>query len=268
MTDVSKEELAHLGFRRIEPSEPLREFIECYWFIDATCAHTSGFRHFLHPDGAMGMIFNYGDALSFDNKQKQIHSYLDGTTTKSVELGLNGRINAVGIRFKPAGASVFFGLPLSELKNHQLDLADMKLHQLANLYDRLPSQTTLFEKTTVIEHALLKTRLQDKGISPQTHAAIEGITRSRGMLPISNLATQLDLGHRKLERLFKSQLGMSPVEFARTIRVEHARHQLKQTESDLADIAYQLGFYDQAHFIKTFKTVVGLTPGKYRKRSR
>jgi AraC-like DNA-binding protein len=268
MADVSNGELMHLGFRRIEPSAALREFIDCYWFIDATCTQTSGYRHFLHPDGGTGLIFNYGDALSFNSTQKQIHSYLDETTTKSIELGLNGRIYAVGIRFKPAGASVFFGLPLSELKNQQLDLTDMRLTHLANLYDSLPSQKTVFDKVTIIEHALMQSRLQDKRISLQIHAAINGISRTQGALPMNELAKRLDLSQRTLERLFRVQLGISPSEFARTIRVEHARQYLKQTDSNFTDIAYQLGFYDQAHFIKCFKSVVGLTPGQYRQRCR
>lgn len=266
MTDVSGPELAHLGFQRVEPSNSLREFIECYWFIDATCTQANGYQEFLHPDGGMGLIFNYGDTLSFNGEQKQTHTSLDGATTRTIELGLGGCINAVGIRFKPAGASVFMGLPLSELKNHQLDVTDVKLKHLSGLYNILPSQKTLFTKIMAIEHALMKSRQEDKHISHLVHAAIDGITRTRGALAMNDLAKQLNLSQRKLERLFKAQLGLSPGEFAKTVRVEHARHSLKNTDISFADLACHLGFYDQAHFVKSFKSVVGLTPGQYRQR--
>jgi AraC-like DNA-binding protein len=267
MKVISDQALTHLGHLRIEPSVSLREFIDCYWFIDATCRDTSSYREFLHPDGGSGLIFNYGDTLSFDQQQKHAGAYLDGTNIRSISLGLEGTINAVGIRFKPAGASVFFKLPLAELKDQRLDLSEVKLKQLSNLYEILPTQKTLFDKVTAIEQALMKTRLQDKHISPLTHRAIGMIEHTQGRLTVTELAQQLDIGQRKLERLFRAQLGIRPGELVRLVRVEEARYHLKHTGAELADIASRLSFYDQAHFSKSFKTVVGLTPGEYRQRA-
>jgi AraC-like DNA-binding protein len=267
MTAVSDQALAHLGYRRIEPSASLREFIDCYWFIDAHCRQTSGYTEFLHPDGGSGVILNYGDALSFDRQQKHAGAYLDGTNTRSISLGLAGTINAVGIRFKPAGASVFSNLPLAEIKDQRLELADVKLKHFSHLYEILPAQKNLFDKVTAIEQALMKTRLQDKHISPLTHRAIGMIEHSQGRLTVTELTQHVDIGQRKLERLFRAQLGIRPGELARLVRVEDARRHLKHSAADLAEIAYHLGFYDQAHFSKSFKTVVGLTPGEYRQRA-
>jgi len=59
---------------------------------------------------------------------------------------------------------------------------------------------------------------------------------------------------------------MSPKEFSKTIRSEHARTALKQPSVSYSDIAFDLGFYDPSYFTRYFKSVVGITPGEYRKR--
>lgn len=268
MNAVSDDGLVHLGYRRIEPGAGLREFVDCFWFIDASCRHPTGYSEFLHPDGGIGLFFNYGDTLSFGRQQKGAGAYLDGTNTRSVSLGLKGTIDAVGIRFKPAGASIFLKLPLAELKDQQLDLADMKQTELSQLYEVLPTKKCLSEKVTAIERALMDSRLRDKHISPQTHRAIGMIKHSQGRLTVAELARHVDIGQRKLERLFQAQLGMRPGDMTRAVRIKAARRHLKQSDADLADIAYQLGFWDQAHFSNSFKAVVGLPPGAYRHRSR
>lgn len=268
MNMVNDQELTHLGYRRIEPSAALREFVDCFWFIDASCQDATGHTEFMHPDGGIGVFFNYGDTLSFNRHQKGAGAYLDGTNTRSVALGLNGAIDAAGIRFKPAGASVFFKLALSELKDQQLDLTDMKQNELLQLYEILPTKKLLSEKVTAIEQALTDSRLRDKHISPLTHRAIGMIKHSQGRLTVAELAGHVDIGQRKLERLFRTQLGMRPGDMARAVRIKAARGHLKQSGADLADIAYRLGYCDQAHFSKSFKAVVGLPPGAYRQRSR
>lgn len=267
MRVVNDQALAHIGYRRVEPGVELREFIDCYWFIEASCRHAAGYNQFLHPDGGLGLFFNYGDTLAFNGQQKDAGAYLDGTNTRSISLGLNGNISAVGIRFKPAGASVFFNLPLTEFKDQQLDLTDVNMQYFSQLYEVLPTQSKLSEKVTTIEQILMQSRLRDKYIAPQMHNAIGALKRSQGRVAVTELARHIDIGQRKLERLFQTQLGMRPGELARALRVRAARSQLKQTDIELAEIAYRLGFYDQAHFSKSFKTVVGLTPGAYRLRA-
>ena len=54
-------QLDHLGFVRIEPDRSLKDYIDSYWFIDASCHHPQGFQEYLHPDGGLGFIFNYGE---------------------------------------------------------------------------------------------------------------------------------------------------------------------------------------------------------------
>jgi len=268
MTDVTNKKLDHLGFKRIEPSAPLKAYIDSYWFISANCLDPQGFQEFLHPDGGMGLIFNYGDSLSFDGKSDDDRTYLVGTNTKTIRLVLTENINAVGIRFKPAGAAIFFDTPLHELKNQRVNVMDLNSIHFSNLADRISEQKSLPAKVAIIEQVLMQARSTDRIISPPMTNAIKKIKDSQGRLEVNSLSHHLNINQRKLERLFKAQLGMTASEYTKTIRAEQARTLLKKTTIPLAEAAYKLGFYDQAHFTKSFKSVIGITPGQYRTCSR
>jgi AraC-like DNA-binding protein len=63
-------------------------------------------------------------------------------------------------------------------------------------------------------------------------------------------------------RIFQKQVGLSPHNFQTQLRIEQAKRLITQNIS-LAQVSVQVGFYDQSHFIKAFKSLVGVTPGQY-----
>lgn len=268
MTGSVSNSLAHLGFYRVSPCRALAKIVDCYWFINTTCKVKSGYNEYLHPDGGIGIIFNYGNALTFNDKSNQSESFLDATNTRTIKLGLSGNINAIGIRFKPAGAHSFIKIPLGEIKNTSILLADIGMHSIENLYDKLQSRIGYQEKVQLIEKTLLNSLLENRKLTDVTIQACELIKGLKGMTSVNEVAIRLAVSPRKLERLFSIQLGMSPKEFSNTIRSEHARTALKQQSVSYSHIAFDLGFYDQSHFTRYFKSVVGITPGEYRKRYR
>jgi len=66
------------------------------------------------------------------------------------------------------------------------------------------------------------------------------------------------------QREFKRQIGITPHEFLSDCRIREAKKMLLRS-GDIADIAIQLGFFDQSHFSRIFKKAVGVPPGKYRR---
>ncbi|HVT39250.1 MAG TPA: helix-turn-helix transcriptional regulator, partial [Gemmatimonadaceae bacterium] len=67
-----------------------------------------------------------------------------------------------------------------------------------------------------------------------------------------------------LIRVFRVQSGCSPGEYVQTRRIARACRLLLDTELPLARIALHLGYHDQSHFSRAFKSRVGLAPGAYR----
>jgi AraC-like DNA-binding protein len=81
------------------------------------------------------------------------------------------------------------------------------------------------------------------------------------------LAGYLGLSRFALMRRFRDDFGITPHAFVLRLRIERARERLAQG-ADLREVALELGFADQPHFTRAFKSVLGMTPGEYARRVR
>ncbi|MDF1753681.1 MAG: AraC family transcriptional regulator [Verrucomicrobiales bacterium] len=81
---------------------------------------------------------------------------------------------------------------------------------------------------------------------------------------MAKIATRMGMSHRQLDRRFKSATGLTPQQYLIRVRIEQACQKLRETEDDLSEIAYDLGFCDQSAFTAQFRKRMGLTPRKYR----
>ena len=68
---------------------------------------------------------------------------------------------------------------------------------------------------------------------------------------------------RELDHLFREYVGVKPKWVLERIRLHEAAERMADGESDWPALALDLGYFDQAHFIKAFKAVVGRSPADY-----
>lgn len=80
------------------------------------------------------------------------------------------------------------------------------------------------------------------------------------------LADMLNVSRRQLERLFRDELGMSPSQFSRTLRLRYGYWLLRETNRSTADISIECGFTDNAHFSRRFREMFQCTPAQARRR--
>jgi AraC-like DNA-binding protein len=83
-----------------------------------------------------------------------------------------------------------------------------------------------------------------------------------------DLARQSGLSLRQLERTFRKLLGTTPHQYLLQIRIERACRLLAESDVTVTAIAQECGFYDHAHFIRTFQTAMGTTPSVFRSERR
>ncbi len=84
-------------------------------------------------------------------------------------------------------------------------------------------------------------------------------------ISVADLARRANLSESQFTRIFRRQTETSPAHYIVQTRINAARTLLETTDKLLTDIATETGFYDHAHFIRTFKRLVGMTPSRYRK---
>ena len=84
-------------------------------------------------------------------------------------------------------------------------------------------------------------------------------------MQVANLAEELGLSARQVERLFDERIGLSPKFFLRVVRFQEVLRGIREETNGAtwAARAAEHGFYDQAHFIRDFKAFVGESPGAW-----
>ena len=87
----------------------------------------------------------------------------------------------------------------------------------------------------------------------------------RERIDIEELAGLTSLSLRQFDRVFKEYYGLTPQKFLIKTRVQAACEALRREDVDLANLAIDLGFYDQSSFTLHFRRNMGITPGKFRK---
>nr|WP_286672575.1 helix-turn-helix domain-containing protein [Cohnella hashimotonis] len=82
------------------------------------------------------------------------------------------------------------------------------------------------------------------------------------------MANRHGLSVRSLQRLLDRYIGVSPKWILQRFRLQEAAERIRQGgAADWSALAADLGYYDQAHFIRDFKSVVGQTPDAYARAS-
>lgn len=166
------------------------------------------------------------------------------------------------VYFKPAGAWIILGIPLNELAENSFALAELnqRWHELST---RLLSANNPDLAQSLLQEWLIKQVLQSKNtIHPNIKASLQLIHSTHGIINIENLSNHLGISKRQLERLFKTQVGVSPKEFSSLTRFNYALENMSK-QSNYTEFALKLGYSDQAHFIRQFKYRTHLTPGVY-----
>ncbi|NOY00226.1 MAG: AraC family transcriptional regulator [Verrucomicrobia bacterium] len=84
-------------------------------------------------------------------------------------------------------------------------------------------------------------------------------------ISIRGLAELTGLSLSQFDRRFKELFQMTPSNYIHRVRVNAARSMLEKSGESIGEIAVECGFYDQSHFTKRFKRVIGMSPSAYRK---
>ncbi|HET6331137.1 MAG TPA: helix-turn-helix domain-containing protein [Holophagaceae bacterium] len=177
---------------------------------------------------------------------------------------LEGQGHAFGIKFHPAGFHPFFGEPLSVLTDTLKTLPELFGDPGQALEDAV-----LGAEDDAVRIELAETFL--RAWHPEPDPRVELLNRiaariaeDREIRLVEDISERFSLGTRTLQRLFGRYVGVSPKWVIQRYRLHEALAQVDQGHPvDWASLALDLGYFDQAHFIKDFKALVGRTPASY-----
>ncbi|MWD30171.1 helix-turn-helix domain-containing protein [Aquicoccus sp. SCR17] len=89
--------------------------------------------------------------------------------------------------------------------------------------------------------------------------------RLHGRLSVAEMAAGIGLSESWFAHAYRQSRGETPLQTLRRLRIDTAKRRLAERDQPLADIAAEVGFADQAHFTRAFRSVTGQTPGAWRR---
>jgi AraC-like DNA-binding protein len=100
-------------------------------------------------------------------------------------------------------------------------------------------------------------------IAPELEQAWTLLHDSGGAITVNELAAATGWSRRHLTAKFRDEFGLPPKVVGRIIRFDRARHSLPQRRGDLATVAAECGYADQAHMIREFHDFCGCAPTEW-----
>jgi AraC-like DNA-binding protein len=249
-----------MDYREFAPAPVLAPFIACYW----TLGGAAGDEERIIPDGRVDLVLNFGDPFErrrAANRERQPLALLAGQGRVPVFIRPTGRVDLLGVRFRPDGAAALLALPLDHATDRIADLGALE-PALRGLLERLGNSPAA-ARTTLLD-TLLQQRLRERRPDERVTAAVAAITLAAGTAAIDPLTRTLGLGRRQLERLFLRDVGLPPKAFARIVRVQAVIRAARSTSpAAWATIAARFRYTDQSHLIRDFHTLTGTTPAAF-----
>jgi AraC-like DNA-binding protein len=245
------------------PLPQLQSFIKCYYLCESD--YTEYVQDVFYADGSVEIVFHVG--LDFyRGEEKECWAKVIGQIIQPLTMRAKGRGKSFGIWFWPHTFSSFSGIPLNELNDKVISL------------DNIFSQTFIgFVKNCLYEndinslmegmniYLLKKLRISSNSIKDKIVTyAIEHILTEKSASDLDKLVRDTNISNRYLEKIFKEKIGFSPKLLIRIARFQYALHHLINRQiNSLTSLAYHVGYYDQAHFIREFKEFTGTVPSQF-----
>lgn len=167
------------------------------------------------------------------------------------------------VRFLPGYAEHFFKHPIGEFSELEVPIQEVLPHA-DELLEQVAEQTSLEGRVRAFEHFFLKYIGDELEIPLLVKYLTEKIIAGSGTSNVKQLSEDTGYSSRYLSKNFEKYVGLSPKLFSRIIRFQNVIHLLEkqQYEQALPQI-FELGYFDQNHFIKEFKEFSMLTPKKF-----
>ncbi|UII32952.1 helix-turn-helix domain-containing protein [Fulvivirga ulvae] len=244
--------LGHIGYREVLPSAVLQSFIYCYWELVSSKELDAPFSYQIVADGCIDIFF---DAANPEE------SYVMGYCDSHTSFALTENFHYIGIRFFPAVFPQLYRINAIELTN-RAEFLNAISPSTARLLSGLEMPATLAGiRNKLDKHFIhLFSRAGFKA-DPRFYHALDLIFTNQGR---DRIESGFDVGvsSRQLRRLFGNYIGGSVKAFSNVVRFQQILHSAALGINPLEQRAFLDHYYDQAHFIKEFKRLYGITPGR------
>ncbi len=242
---------------RHPPAPELAEFVEYHWILRWDRRGKPPYEQRVLPNLAVHVTFFPG-ASGVHGPSHDVFSH-----------HLTGHVQGLGVRFRPGTFRAFLGGPVRDIADRAVPLADVFGPAASAAAESVRSAGGDAQMARAVDNLLIANPVT---LSPAARAAaeaVESIARDPGITRVAQLCADTGLTTRSIQRVFAEHVGVPPKWAIRIYRLNDAAQRLvTEGHPDYAGLAVRLGYSDQSHFIRDFRTVTGQSPAEYSRTAR
>jgi len=250
-----------IHYARRLPAADLGVFIEHFWMarwdLRGVAPHKT--QTVSHP--SVQLLLEKGNS--------RIYGVVKGSSSRL----LNDLGQVFGVKFRPGGFYPFLKSPVSRLTNRSIALSDLFGSQAQDFEEAVLSLDDGLMKVNAAEKFLRRHMPKRDETAVLAGQIVDEICLNREIMTVDDVAARFNLGKRMLQRMFGQYVGVTPKWVIRVYRLHEIVERLHADKAapkavDFAALSQDLGYFDQAHFVKDFKSIIGYTPTEYLKQLR
>lgn len=258
-----------MEYFKLPPSNRLKNHVQYYWILMGDSGDKGLEKQRIIPDGNVGLFFHFGDCYArYDQKGFLTHEDnrlgVSGHLKKNTFIRPKGKTGILGVRFRPQNTYELLKIPISEITDDMAHPNDVTLMADPFLEEKLLEAPNLETRIHTLE-TFLQLQLSRRGEKDLLiEKLVDGIITNGGKFKEGPLLDHLNISRRQLNRNFGQKVGINLKLMSRIVRLRTLIRDLKcSPECSLTRLAYQYDFYDQAHFNRDFKQLIGISPSVF-----
>lgn len=249
---------------KYKPKFPLDNLVDCVLYLENNNKGTG------LPKTNMSLVFNLRDSFKlysdrfFSSSCDYDKYWIAGLQTRPNFVESYGESKMIVVQFKTIGVHHFFSEPLHNFTNRYVRLDDVCSIRADETWEKLAESTSVRQMFRIVEEFLLSNMFTPKSQDDRLVRSVQLISKTEGTGRVASLCRETGVSRKHLNFLFKEFTGVSPKTLSAFYRFQKALRTLSLNRpKTLTEFAYDLEYFDQAHFIYDFKRFAGLTPTQY-----
>lgn len=232
------------------PPAALAPFVDAFWFRAAGRPAGSAGPQRILPDGCLDIVVH------------DRHAIVVGAMTRPIVVPPAAGAGMVGVRFRPGMATAFLRIPAAAFTDDQAPL-EAVWPDGDEVADHVGSALGTGPAIARLADTLTSRLARTAAVPPDLLAAVERIMARGGRVDVSRLAASLGVSRQHLARRFAAHVGVTPKTFCRVARLWRVLRSATGARVNWAGLAADLGYSDQSHLVAEFRSLTGLTPGRW-----
>lgn len=254
------------GYDELSPPPELAPDLHCLWTMRGMPQGCQTLMRVV-PDGCVDIILSLGAPLR-PGASPGPQGLVVGPLCDPFLTPMPPGVDILAARFFPGRAGAFLGMPLSELADRRLALADVMGFEGSRLLESVAEARSLAHRKNLFASFLARQGERKWRADLGMNWAVREVLTSGGLRSVRELRMELGLSERTFQRRFASMVGQSPREFRRIARINAVIRNLRlRGAQSWSQLAADHGFSDQAHLVRDFGRVTGLSPAAYLRES-